>query len=220
MTDSIYFIQEVPDGAIKIGWTNKPVEERLRAMQIGNSRELKVVATRPGGRSDEIRLHMMFSDLRVRGEWFRPGRRLLNEIGLTEGILPPFKRVKICAEIQPIWSWMVENGVSLEELARRMGYKPSTLRQQVFGSFGGIHSVKMAVALEAATGGFFNVEEWQRKSAQRTAERNAKEYGDCYNPETGEIDHERHWEKFEAEGRESRRQQYEELRAEFQAVSA
>lgn len=31
MTDWVYFIRESDFGAIKIGWTNKPVEERLRA---------------------------------------------------------------------------------------------------------------------------------------------------------------------------------------------
>lgn len=54
----IYFIQEQPDGAIKIGHTaTGNVRERLRKMQTGNSRPLRVLGVTDGTFATEGLLH-------------------------------------------------------------------------------------------------------------------------------------------------------------------
>ncbi|WP_437309943.1 GIY-YIG nuclease family protein [Sorangium sp. So ce388] len=79
----IYFIQEAPDGAIKIGYTGGDPFARLSALQTGNSKPLKLLAFAPGSSQHERGLHERFADLRLHGEWFRPDPRLL---GFIEGM--------------------------------------------------------------------------------------------------------------------------------------
>lgn len=66
--DRIYFIT---DGtAVKIGWTNRKPERRLIALQLGNPRDLEIIATVDGDRDDEQWLHSFLSEFHLRGEWF------------------------------------------------------------------------------------------------------------------------------------------------------
>jgi hypothetical protein len=79
----IYFIQEAPDGAIKIGYTGGDPFARLSALQTGNSKPLKLLAFAPGSPQHERGLHERFADLRLHGEWFRADPRL---IGFIDGM--------------------------------------------------------------------------------------------------------------------------------------
>lgn len=79
----IYFIQEVPDGAVKIGYTGGDPYARLASLQTGNSKPLRVLAFAPGGPKEERDLHERFADLRLQGEWFHPGPKLL---GFIDGV--------------------------------------------------------------------------------------------------------------------------------------
>ncbi len=64
----IYFIGDVR--MIKIGITGN-VEERLRKLQTGNSRQLKILRLVLGDADEEFFFHERFADLRGIGEWFR-----------------------------------------------------------------------------------------------------------------------------------------------------
>lgn len=84
---SVYFIQEIPDGPIKIGWTDRPISIRLAGIQHGNCRELGVIARIEGSsKKDDAVWHQRFADLRIRGEWFSPGLTLLSAIKEAAGI--------------------------------------------------------------------------------------------------------------------------------------
>jgi hypothetical protein len=73
----LYFIQETDDqGLIKIGVSRKP-KKRLHELQVGNSKNLQLIAMRKGLRQDEQRIHRMFTINKVRGELFEPSLRLL-----------------------------------------------------------------------------------------------------------------------------------------------
>ncbi len=72
----VYFIQEHPGGNIKIG-VALDVEARCALLQIGNSRELRVVGMIPGSYETERKIHDEFESAWVRGEWFRPTAALL-----------------------------------------------------------------------------------------------------------------------------------------------
>lgn len=74
----IYFIQEGLDGPIKIG-TALDVAKRLKPLQAGNPRPLRVLALSPGDWRDETRLHMKLSRHHIRGEWFEATQEVLSE---------------------------------------------------------------------------------------------------------------------------------------------
>lgn len=64
----VYFVRST--SFMKIGHTREGLRERLRSLQTGNPHRLEVVATMPGGPTDERHLHTSLSTFRVRGEWF------------------------------------------------------------------------------------------------------------------------------------------------------
>lgn len=76
---AVYFIQEDEDGPIKIG-VAVDVDKRLAMLQIGNSRQLRLLAIRDGGRALEIELHKRLGDFRIRGEWFEPSELVMGEV--------------------------------------------------------------------------------------------------------------------------------------------
>lgn len=67
----VYFMQALDGGPIKIGWAKEP-DKRLVLIQCGNPRELRICRTHPGTIQDELGLHRIFGEVRIRGEWFRP----------------------------------------------------------------------------------------------------------------------------------------------------
>ena len=72
----VYFIRAGVDGRIKIGWSRN-VELRLKHLQTASPVPLHVMAIEKGSRMVECRLHREFCHLRRGGEWFEPGRELL-----------------------------------------------------------------------------------------------------------------------------------------------
>lgn len=93
----VYFIQGEITRLIKIGCTircpqlrtpNAKKEERkgqcfrIEELQTGSPDELVVLACVPQwGVKEEYALHKRFAHLRVRGEWFRPEKELLDFVG-------------------------------------------------------------------------------------------------------------------------------------------
>jgi hypothetical protein len=75
----VYFIQSGDDGPIKIGFTTR-LDSRVRALQTSHGTRLRVLATTPGTPADEASLHRRFAGLRKHGEWFEPGRDLVDHI--------------------------------------------------------------------------------------------------------------------------------------------
>lgn len=66
----IYFIQDDPGTPIKIGYTNR-VGARVKALQTGNSRELRLIAVLPAPPCVETSYHRQLRKERVLGEWFQ-----------------------------------------------------------------------------------------------------------------------------------------------------
>ena len=68
----VYFIAtgNPPRASIKIGHASD-VGKRLVMLQVGNHRRLHLLGTVPGDRRLEREIHLRFSHLRFRGEWFR-----------------------------------------------------------------------------------------------------------------------------------------------------
>ena len=77
----IYFIQAGKNGPIKIGQSDDP-KERLNQLQTANPYELKILwlFDYDGGDWDEQAIHKEFRHELIRGEWFRPSRKLFKFI--------------------------------------------------------------------------------------------------------------------------------------------
>jgi Meiotically Up-regulated Gene 113 (MUG113) protein len=68
----IYFIENTRTRAIKIGYTKRNPEGRLRALQTGSCDPLKILSVCPGHITDETYLHLKFQHAWIHGEWFSP----------------------------------------------------------------------------------------------------------------------------------------------------
>lgn len=75
---------------IKIGWSASLTDSRVTQLQTGNPNLLTMVATLPGTQEDERKLHISFSHLHVRGEWFLRGDDLIEYIGGLGGSVDCF----------------------------------------------------------------------------------------------------------------------------------
>lgn len=71
MSGVVYFIGCEGAGAVKIGFTQNRVYERLNQAQVNCPLPLTLLAAFRGTYADEAALHLRFADLRIRGEWFK-----------------------------------------------------------------------------------------------------------------------------------------------------
>lgn len=79
-TRSVYFIQAVSGGLIKIGVAADPVA-RLAEIQRMCPVPLRILSVLPGvGQPGEAALHRRFAAARRHGEWFEPTAELLREV--------------------------------------------------------------------------------------------------------------------------------------------
>ena len=79
---NIYFVQSGDNGTIKIGVT-KDIDARIKNLQTGNHRKLKLLACVEAGEDAcfiESYLHNIFKDYRLEGEWFKSSPWMLSFI--------------------------------------------------------------------------------------------------------------------------------------------
>lgn len=77
----IYFAQATDGGPVKIG-TSADVDTRLHQLEQHYGKPLALLATLPGGREEEARIHARFAHLRLgRTEQFLPNRELMSFLG-------------------------------------------------------------------------------------------------------------------------------------------
>lgn len=80
---TVYFIRAIGGhGPIKIGESDS-VPERLALLSSSSPFPLEVLATLPGGSSEERQLHGVFAPVRLHGEWFEPTASLLALVELA-----------------------------------------------------------------------------------------------------------------------------------------
>jgi len=90
----IYACIEVETGKVKFGFARTNPFSRASAIQIGNPREVRLVAVTPGTRDDEQELHDSLADWRLKGEWFRPSEDVRNWIIYMQFCMNIGKQVK------------------------------------------------------------------------------------------------------------------------------
>lgn len=83
MNQLIYFAASPKEHAlIKIGISRKP-DARIAGLSAGCPFPVKIIAQIPGTYAVEKNLHRKFSEIRVRGEWFRTDKLLMSFISTT-----------------------------------------------------------------------------------------------------------------------------------------
>ncbi len=110
---SIYFIQPVRGGLIKIGYTTQPVAERAKELQSGSPLPLRVLGWWTGDTSEESTLHTLFQDSWAYGEWFKSSMRLTDLIERRR-LAPPFN-----VELPGNWSVSRKDAPGLSWVAQQ-----------------------------------------------------------------------------------------------------
>lgn len=122
----VYFIQ-AESGPVKIGHATD-VQRRLSHLQSGSHEALTVIHQYEGGYGHELALHKRFTDLRIRGEWFRFHSDMLrsfDELGLTP-LDPPLKLTPIRQRIIEAEEAMASAGCSINDFCAQIGVNRST----------------------------------------------------------------------------------------------
>lgn len=76
----IYFVQGQHSKLIKIGYTDRPFDQRWKALQLASAELLVLIGTAAGSLREEQRLHARFGDDKVHREWFKPSPDLMKFI--------------------------------------------------------------------------------------------------------------------------------------------
>lgn len=148
----LYFLQEVPNGPIKIGFTGSGTPEgRLRSCQIGNARELALLAAVRAPLLEDARWLARFASQRIRGEWFHQTPELLAAIADVERRPPEIVAPTGKSGTADILAWLKANDIELEAFAHQLGYRPSYFRARLSERSG--FSKPFAARIESATGG-------------------------------------------------------------------
>lgn len=168
MLGSLYFIQEGTDGAIKIGWTTNDPERRRDNLQIGNSRQLRLLAIVPDVPQEvEFEWHRAYRAHQKRSEWFFP------VVGLLEAIAdqtPPPGREKSAPieceptpytlshdpesfdpRLMPLVEWLRAQRVRQTHFAPKIGISNGHISKLLRGKSG--LTAVLAKRIEMATGG-------------------------------------------------------------------
>lgn len=72
----VYFIQSGRNGPIKIGYSENNVKGRLSDLQTASPNQLFLLGAMMGDVKDEVEIQEEFEDLHIRGEWYKPDKKL------------------------------------------------------------------------------------------------------------------------------------------------
>lgn len=104
-TPTVYFIRNTRTSAIKVGYTDGDVRDRLKQLQTGSSDPLEILySVRVWNRQAETALHRylrLFDGQRIIGEWYQPEEvlRLIEFVKENDGCLCSVFS-EICADIR------------------------------------------------------------------------------------------------------------------------
>lgn len=78
---TVYMIRAGESGPVKLGCADDPYH-RLGELQVAHYERLRIIRLWAGSYVEEALLHVRFSDLHIRGEWFAFSKAMLGEVGL------------------------------------------------------------------------------------------------------------------------------------------
>jgi hypothetical protein len=112
----VYFIQALPDGLIKIGYTAAGPDLRFLRHQASSPVPLRPLGTMEGSVRTELSIHRKFRDVWSHGEWFHPAPELIAFIELKSSPWTPrplaFRRsIGAGRNVQPCFKEWAESTV-------------------------------------------------------------------------------------------------------------
>lgn len=152
MIGSLYFIQEGPGGAIKIGWTSNCPHRRRDNLQIGNSHDLVLLGILPDvPMSAEAEWHERFRPYLKRSEWFWPAGELLAAINCQLPAPPRLTARVECADApHPLKAWLADRKLSVKDFCEGRAFSYVTVYKLLKNEKA--FSLDMLFEIAAATG--------------------------------------------------------------------
>jgi excisionase family DNA binding protein len=146
----VYFAQEPYDKAIKIGISHN-VRKRIAQLENSMPHNLQIIGMMSGDFAKEQELHMMFEPYRIKGEWFKPDKAILDYIennaritevpmDLKEEVKEIAKKsrkqtpaVKECRKLLELANYRAEEAqaervMTIDQVAQLLGVTTATLR--------------------------------------------------------------------------------------------
>lgn len=132
---SVYLIQCVESGAVKIGHADDPVK-RLAQLQTGNPGTLALLGSFRGGAVEEGELHTRFAGDRLQGEWFDLDEadlsslleRVEQEQAIKDDLRTFFREQKVC---YPDLCYLVSRAVGFPVSVYWFGLSKKNMEYQV-----------------------------------------------------------------------------------------
>src|SRR3972149_6243576 len=136
-SNCIHFISCDALSLIKIG-RSADVNKRLSHLQISVGAELRIIKAVPADPWVEIAVHSKFQHIRVRGEWFRADKELLDFIAnfkapeRTLSIGEEYRIEEDGGTVEPptqltLAAWLCRTGIESAAFARLAGLSPSAI---------------------------------------------------------------------------------------------
>lgn len=113
----VYFIQAGENGPVKIGFTESLVK-RFDKMRVDCPMPLRVLHWVAGNKATEAAFHARWDEARVRGEWFKPLREIVE--GDFDGERLPVPAGLRCLDLMPL-DLEMRRAPALAELFARRG---------------------------------------------------------------------------------------------------
>ena len=147
----VYFVQS-ENGSIKIGYAKNPLN-RLSGLQTSSSEKLSLLGVISGGMEVENTLHDRFKTEKIRGEWFKPSKSLLDFISenASKSEIPKDEKAKDFFELSignSIKRLRLLKNIDRETLCKMAGVSMNAVRHLENGSGASIKTlVKVAQVL-------------------------------------------------------------------------
>lgn len=127
----VYMVRVGDNGPVKIGWSARSPEKRVRSLQCGHHQHLRIIRTVDGPREAERWMHEFFRAQRLRGEWFKWSLQM-TEVTLDQ--VRPLPKLPRSREVCPSTViWESELLAEIEACIARTGETPSAFGRRAAG---------------------------------------------------------------------------------------
>ncbi|MBX5206720.1 GIY-YIG nuclease family protein [Rhizobium sp. NZLR11] len=147
----IYFIET--QGLVKIGYSNDP-RRRFHNLSIGCPTVCTLIGVTEGGKAEERALHQRFTELKVRGEWFKFTAEVNSFI--RENAISLEKPVEVPSINHPITRYLASVGMSVSDFCVKVGISRAHLYRIMAGQNTTTRQLK---SISAATNWVISLEE-------------------------------------------------------------
>jgi DNA-binding XRE family transcriptional regulator len=126
----IYFIKQIDDNIIKIGYTDN-IKHRLTNMQTANGHPLEVILLIEGDYKKESEIHSLFSEFRSKNEWYFLSDEIKNFINSQQNNNLMFNHSIINNVQCTIQTKFIrqQNKLTLKDVGLKLGITPQSVKE-------------------------------------------------------------------------------------------